>query len=142
MSRKREKLIPHQVDLSRTTGTIITRDVYVGRNMDGIERGAIKELLVMEILPIPVGFSGGMEPVSWGGTYFLRRILGTVPVEQDGSIHAEVPANRALQLVALDEDHFSVKRMLSFLTVMPGEASACVGCHEERTKAVPNMPGV
>ncbi|MHC4434633.1 MAG: HzsA-related protein, partial [Planctomycetota bacterium] len=136
--RDRETAIPSQVDLSKTTGTIVVRDAYIGRNMDGIERGAIKKLLIMEILPIPVGFSGGMEPVSWGGTYFLRRILGTVPVEEDGSIHAEVPANRALQLVALDEDDFSVKRMLSFLTVMPGQVSACIGCHESRTTAVPN----
>jgi hypothetical protein len=137
--RRREKLIPHQVDLSKTTGTIITEDIYIGRNMGGIEPGAIKKLLIMEILPIPVGFSGGMEPVSWGGTYFLRRILGTVPVEADGSIHAEVPANRALQFVALDEEAFSVKRMLSFLTVMPGEVSSCIGCHEGRTKAAPNV---
>ncbi|MHC4627884.1 MAG: HzsA-related protein, partial [Planctomycetota bacterium] len=136
--RDRETAIPSKVDLSKTTGTIVVRDAYIGRNMDGIERGAIKKLLIMEILPIPVGFSGGMEPVSWGGTYFLRRILGTVPVEEDGSIHAEVPANRALQLVALDEDDFSVKRMLSFLTVMPGQVSACIGCHESRTTAVPN----
>jgi hypothetical protein len=137
--RKREKSIPYQVDLSTTAGTIITRDAYIGRNMGGIERGAIKKLLIMEILPIPAGFSGGMEPVSWGGTYFLRRILGTVPVEKDGSIHAEVPASRALQLVALDENDFSIKRMLSFLMVMPGEVSACIGCHEDRTKAAPNV---
>ena len=126
--------------MKKTTGTIIARDTYTGRNMGGIERGAIKKLLIMELLPIPVGFSGGMEPVSWGGTFFLRRILGTVPVEEDGSIHAQVPAMRALQLVALDEDNFSVKRMLSFLTVMPGEVNACIGCHEERTTVVPNAP--
>lgn len=139
VARPRENVIAPQVDLSRPTGNIIVKDTYLGRNMAGIERGAIKKLLIMELLPIPVGFSGGMEPVSWGGTFFLRRILGTVPVEADGSVNAQVPANRALQLVALDQDDFSVKRMLSFLTVMPGEVSACIGCHEERTAAVPNM---
>ena len=138
VARARENIIAPQGDMSKTSGTIIARDTYLGRNMGGIERGAIKKLLIMELLPIPVGFSGGMEPVSWGGTFFLRRILGTVPVEADGSIHAQVPAMRALQLVALDEDDFSVKRMLSFLTVMPGEVNACIGCHEERTTVVPN----
>jgi len=138
-ARARENIIAPQIDLSQTSGTIIAQNTYLGRNMGGIEPGAIKKLLIMELLPIPVGFSGGMEPVSWGGTFFIRRILGTVPVEADGSVHAQVPALRALQLVALDEDDLSVKRMLSFLTVMPGEVNSCIGCHEERTAAVPSV---
>jgi hypothetical protein len=37
--------------------------------------------------------------------------------------------------VALDENNRSVKRMQSFLTVMPGEVNSCLGCHEERKKS-------
>ena len=46
----------------------------------------------------------------------------------------EVPALRSLFFVALDENDNSVKRMQSFLTVMPGETTSCVGCHEQRTR--------
>jgi hypothetical protein len=46
-----------------------------------------------------------------------------------------VPALRSLFFVALDENNNSVKRMHSFLTVMPGETTSCVGCHEQRQKA-------
>jgi hypothetical protein len=70
----------------------------------------------------------------------LERILGTVPVEPDGSAHLEVPALRPLFFVALDEQNNSVKRMHSFFTVMPGETIGCVGCHEKRTRSTFN-PG-
>jgi len=66
-----------------------------GRNMVGVKRGEIKELLVLEQLPKPVNFSGGPWPISNGGTFTLARILGTVPVEPDGSAFMEVPAMRS-----------------------------------------------
>jgi len=40
--------------------------------------------------------------------------------------------------VALDENEASVKRMQIFLTVMPGEVTSCVGCHEQRVKTPEN----
>ena len=71
--------------------------------------------------------------------YSIKRIPGTVPVEADGSAFFEVPAMRSLFFVALDERGMSVKRMQSFLTLMPGETTGCVGCHEHRDSApLPN----
>ena len=52
-------------------------------------------------------------------------------MEPDGSVNMKVPALRSLQLVALDERDLSIKRMLSFLTVTPGECTSCTGCHEK-----------
>jgi hypothetical protein len=75
-----------------------------------------------------------MEPISYGGTFTLERILGTVPVEADGSAYFEVPAMRSVFFVALDENDLSVKRMQSFCAVQPGETLGCVGCHEHRTQ--------
>ena len=132
--RPRERVIPPRVDLKQTTGRLILTDIYYGRRMEGVKRGEIKKLLVLETLPMPIHYTGGMEPVSYGGTFTLERILGTVPVEPDGSAYMEVPALRSLFFVALDENNYSVKRMQSFLTVMPGETTGCVGCHEQRTR--------
>jgi len=103
--------------------------------MKGVKPGSIKKLLVLETLPKPINFTGGMDPLSYGGTFTLERILGTVPVEKDGSAFMELPANRALFFVALDEKDNAVKRMQSFTSVAPGEMSSCLGCHEERTNA-------
>ncbi len=132
VSRKRERVIPSRVDPSSATGELILIDAYFGRNMDGVEKGDIKKLLVLETLSKPINFTGGMDPISYGGTFTLERIVGTVPVEKDGSAYMKLPANRALFFVALDENDLSVKRMQSFLTVMPGEVTSCVGCHEAR----------
>lgn len=141
-ARPREPVIRPQVDLTKRTGQLVLADIYTGRNMPGVKRGEIKKLLVMQQLPEPVHFSGGMQPISIGGTFTLARILGTVPVEPDGSANFEVPALRSLFLVALDENNLSVKRMQSFLTVEPGEKLSCVGCHEQRSQAAPVTAGL
>ncbi len=137
-ARPREPVIASRVDLTRETGELVLADIYEGRNMVGVERGEIKKLLVLEQLPEPVHFSGGMEPISIGGTFTLARILGTVPVEPDGSAYMELPALRSLFFVALDENDLSVKRMQSFVTLQPGERAGCVGCHEQRSR----VPGI
>jgi hypothetical protein len=133
--RKREPVIPPRMSPELKTGRLILADVRQGRNMDGVKPGQIKKLLVLETLPKPINHSGTMEPISLGGTFTLPRILGTVPVEPDGSAYMELPALRSLFFVAMDENDMSVKRMQSFLTVMPGEVSSCAGCHENRTDA-------
>jgi hypothetical protein len=135
MTRKRETKRPDMTDPTKETGQLILTNAYLGRNMDGIEPGSIKSLLVMETLPKPINHSGSMEPMSWGGTFTLERILGKVPVEDDGSAYFELPAKRPVFLIALDEKDQAVKRMQSFMTVMPGEVTSCIGCHEERTTA-------
>jgi hypothetical protein len=139
LARARERAIPSRIDPEQKTGRLVLTDVYNGRRMEGVKRGEIKKLLVLETLPMPIHYTGGMEPLSYGGTFTLERVLGTVPVEPDGSAYMEVPALRGLFFVALDENNNSVKRMQSFLTVMPGETTSCVGCHEQRTRTPINM---
>jgi len=134
--RAREPVIPSRLDRSKETGFLLLANVTHGRNMAGVRRGEIKELLVLEALPKPINHSGTMEPISLDGTFTLPRILGTVPVEEDGSAYMEVPALRSLFFVALDEDDMAVKRMQSFVNVMPGETTSCAGCHERRTDTV------
>ena len=142
--RPRERRIPSLVDPARSTGRLLAANVAHGRNMAGVRPGQIRKLLVLESLPKPINFNGAypyemsyMEPVSLGGTFALARVLGTVPVEADGSACFEVPALRSVFFVALDANGMSVKRMQSFVTVQPGETTGCVGCHERRTQVSP-----
>jgi len=146
--RPREQVIPPRIDLSKTTGRMILANVNHGRSMKGVKPGQIKKLLVLEQLAKPAGNMGGWHhPISMGhpraagrdgtdncGTFTLKRILGTVPVEPDGSAYMELPAMRSLFFVALDENDMSVKRMQSYVTLQPGEITGCVGCHENRTE--------
>jgi len=137
LRREREPVIPSRVNLEQPVGRFLLDNVYFGRNVSGIQPGEIKKLLVVESLPKPVNFTGGMEPLSYSGTFTLERVLGTVPVETDGSAYFEAPAMRSLLFVALDQDDRAVKRMQSFTTVAPGETLGCIGCHEHRTVARP-----
>jgi hypothetical protein len=136
ISRPRERQISDRIDAQLETGRLILADIYAGRSMEGVQRGSIKKLLVLESLPKPINFTGGMDPLTYGGSFTLERVLGTVPVEPDGSAYMELPAMRALFFVALDENDLAVKRMHSFLTVQPGEVTGCVGCHEQRTRTI------
>ena len=129
--RPREPVIPPRIDLKKTTGQLVLSCVHRGRNMMGVRPGRIKELLILEDLPKP-GSKHGLAGFH-GGYITLRRVLGTVPVEPDGSASFEVPALRGVYFVALDEKGLAVKRMQNFTMVMPGEIQGCVGCHEART---------
>ncbi|MFO7906127.1 MAG: hypothetical protein ACQESR_18455 [Planctomycetota bacterium] len=133
--RERERVIPRRIDFSQATGRLLLGDIYHGRNMEGVRRGEIKKLLVLHRLPKPISFSGGMWPITAGGSFQLASVLGTVPVAEDGSAYFEAPAMRSLFFVALDENDLAVKRMHSFVSVQPGEVTGCVGCHENRTTA-------
>ncbi|MDR0703492.1 MAG: hypothetical protein LBF88_00735, partial [Planctomycetaceae bacterium] len=133
IKRERERIITKQTNDAQATGELTLLDIYQGRNMKSVKRGEIKKLLIIETLPMPIHYTGGMEPTTYGGSFTLERVIGTVPVDPDGSARFNLPAKRPFFFVALDENNLAVKRMQSFLTVMPGETTSCVGCHEERT---------
>ena len=64
-----------------------------------------------------------------------RAVLGTVPVEADGSAYFEAPAGKPLYFQALDERSLAVQSMRSVTYVHPGEQLSCQGCHEPRHRA-------
>ena len=133
--RPRERVVVDRTLPDERKGTMVLMDARIGSNMQGVGKDEIKQLLVLESLPKPINFTGGMEPLSYGGTFTLERVLGTVPVEADGSAHFEVPALRSVFFVALDARGHAVKRMQSFTGVQPGETIGCIGCHEHRSSA-------
>ncbi len=63
-----------------------------------------------------------------------RQVLGTVPVESDGSAYFEAPARTPLYLQALDARGRAVQTMRSLIYLQPGETETCIGCHEHRMK--------
>ena len=134
MPRPRERILADRTDLTSKTGEFYLENVMISRSLDGVKPGTIKKLMVMETLPKPVNYTGGMDPLSYGGTFTLTRYLGTVPVEDDGSAYFKVPALRPVFFIALDAEGRAVKRMQSFTQVMPGERQGCVGCHEKKTE--------
>ena len=133
LAHARERLLADRTDLTQRTGEFYLENVLVSRSLPGVKPGTIKKLWVMESLPKPINYTGGMDPLTYGGTFTLTRILGTVPMEEDGSAYFKAPALKSLFFVAADAEGRAVKRMQSFTQVMPGERQGCVGCHEQKS---------
>jgi len=64
-----------------------------------------------------------------------RAVLGTVPVEPDGSAYFEAPIGKAIYFQALDERGMAIQSMRSATYVHPGEQMTCLGCHEQKHRA-------
>lgn len=122
-------------DRSRqAAGTFFSADVYEGA---GIPRGLVKHVQIVEA--VNTTFTTWDRDFRFEGPAIsaveadnVKRILGTAPVEADGSFHVEVPSGRTVHFQLLDEQYRAVQTMRSFTGLMPGERRGCVGCHEGR----------
>lgn len=70
-----------------------------------------------------------------------KRILSTVPVEADGSAFFEVPSDTYLYFQLLDEKGMMIQSMRSGTVAQSGEVTGCIGCHDNRRVASPQMGG-
>ena len=113
-------------------GTFLLYDVYEGLQGQ-VRRGEIKSLQIMELVPKTRphigGYAWNISPLIGRGTFYVRRLIGTVPVEADGSAHFTAPALRDISLNALDADGRVVQKMGSTTQIIPGERQSCIGCH-------------
>ena len=139
MTRKRETIVSSHLAKDQDYGTIILQNVYEGRNMTGVEKGSISDLLILETLRKPINVTGGNEPLSYTGSFTMERIVGTVPVHEDGSAHFKLQADTPYLFIALDDKGSAVQKMKSFTSVVPGEVVSCIGCHEKRSQAPSNF---
>ncbi|MEX0320815.1 MAG: hypothetical protein AB3N63_01570 [Puniceicoccaceae bacterium] len=127
--------------------TMMIQDVYMGIS-DHVERGEAKYIAVMEQVQksrqMAGGEAWGHTPIIGRGTVHARRLVGLIPVEEDGSAFFTVPALRSISLNVLNDEGKTLMRMGSDLHVMPNEALSCIGCHEVRETgygAAPPMLG-
>ena len=134
-------------DESLRTGIVAIRDVYDGDAMKGVQRGTVKSMRVVSIdyRVAGIGYNGNVGPGGGGlsctppalgnGTWGVKRVLGEVPVAQDGSVAVEVPARTPVYFMLLDGNGRMVQSMRSWTTLQPGETASCAGCHESQNLA-------
>jgi len=130
-------VIPDRTDPTQEDAVVVLHDIYEGAGLRGVPHGAIKRL---RIVAYHYGYPGmaGPDKIGRGGPWEVMRILGTVPVYEDGSAKFRVPANTPISLQALDSEGKAVQLMRSWYTAMPGETTSCVGCHE-RPRETPDV---
>lgn len=138
MKRVIPPVIPERVpmDLSKADkeATVFIQDIYEGEGLPGVPRGTVKELRVLTYEfayrntlsdHIAQGIQSGWD---------IKRELGRVKVEEDGSVIFKIPANTPISLQPLDENGAAIQLMRSWLTGQPGETVSCVGCHEDQSQ--------
>jgi hypothetical protein len=133
--KERPPVISTQRRFDRTLkGAFYIADVYNGTHMKGIEKGEIKYLRVIET-PEKRFFTLNhywTAPANNWHEFNLKKILGTVPVEEDGSAYFTIPSETFVYFQLLDKDGMMVHSMRSGTYVQPGETQGCIGCHEDR----------
>jgi len=134
---RRPPVIPDHVDLDRQDAVVYLSDVYAGEAMEGIPRGTVRALRIVSYHFLYPNMGGPQGVVGMEGPWDIKRILGTVPVEPDGSALFRVPANTPIAVQPLDAEGKAVQLMRSWFTGMPGENVTCVGCHENRNSSPP-----
>lgn len=127
--RERPPVIPSRVDQKRNDAVVYLHDVYSGPGLADVPRGTVKDLRVIEY---HFGYRNlaGPDKIGYGGPWEAMRILGTVPVEEDGSAILRVPARIPIAVQPLDAEGKAVQLMRSWFAAQPGEVVSCVGCHE------------
>ncbi len=144
--RKRPPVLPELVAETQTATAVSEAICYVAdvyADMPEVARGSITRLRIAQHVPWPYDPERGTQDYISGvaGARHLGfqswspvRVIGTVPVEKDGSAYFTVPADVAIYFQALDEREMEVRRMRSFVSLKAGEARSCHGCHESKAR--------
>jgi formylglycine-generating enzyme required for sulfatase activity len=122
--------IPDRVDTKRDDALVFMSDVYQGVGVRGVPRGAVKKLRLVTYHFSYQGMGGLLGAIGMDGPWDIKQVLGTVPVEPDGSALFRVPAYTPISVQPLDAEGKALQIMRSWFTAMPGEVVSCVGCHE------------
>ncbi len=134
IKRQTPPVIPSKINESKKEATVFIQDIYEGEGLPNVPKGTVKSLRVFayeyaynrsQSDHVAQGIQSGWD---------IKRLLGVVPVEDDGSVMFNIPANTPVSLQPLDKDGAAIQWMRSWLTGMPGEVVSCVGCHEDQNQ--------
>ncbi len=115
------------------TGTFALMNVYDG-DFDWPAGARITALRIIQVLPKTTA-PPNRPRIGVGNQTNARAVLGSVPVEPDGSAHFQVPAGKLVYFQALDANGLAVQSMRSGTYIQPGRLLSCQGCHEPKRRA-------
>ena len=151
--RKRPPVTTAPIDkdlAAKGLATCVVTDIYHG--MEDTPRGTIKYIRILEQVPRPWTarrvwgdrpfpildrYDQQHAPITKDTHLGLKVQHGVVPVEEDGSAHFTVPADKNIFFQALDENYMAVQTERTYVNYRPGELRSCIGCHETPEETAP-----
>lgn len=127
--RLRPPAYPFKPAETADRGRLLVLDVT--RSLAAFPPVRITGLRIVQVLP-KTTYAADDPKMSVARQISARQVLGTVPVEADGSAYFWAPARVPLYFQAIGEDGMAVQTMRSVAYLEPGETRSCVGCHEAR----------
>lgn len=117
--------------------TILVSNVYVS-DFAWPVNAKVKWLRILQYLP-KTNDAADVPRIGYGSQNAARAPLGIVPVESDGSAYFQAPINKSIYFQALDSTGAAIVSMRSVTYVHAGEQMSCIGCHENKWKAAPQL---
>lgn len=130
------RIAPRVAKARGEEGRVLVVNVYEG--LDGVKPGSLKSL---RVVGVPAKTHPTMNYPNMGITRDDpgKFVLGTVPIEADGSAFFRVPSGVSFFVQCLDAEGMAVQTMRSATYVQPSQSFSCIGCHEPRNTAPPNI---
>jgi len=113
--------------------SVVILNVYAS-DFDWPKGTKIDAIRVVQLYP-KTTYHKGRPMIGAARESLARGVLGTAPVERDGSAHFEVPAGVPIYFQALNAAGLAVQSMRSATYVHRGERLVCAGCHEPKLTA-------
>jgi len=141
-ARPRPPIIPEGEGALRSHAECYVQNVADG--IAGVKPGEVKYIRIAHRVGWPLTPETGAKRWIPGNAWERRlgfwswapvRVIGDVPVEEDGSARFIVPADTAVYFQALDANKMELRRMRTHVSLKPGEQRGCTGCHESRPQA-------
>ena len=108
----RPRNLPDDVNMEKSTGLILCQDINIVAHQPGTDFSDVAKATKIELLGI-------------------EKSLGTVSVEEDGSVYLKVVADTPVRFQTLDENGNIINGPSAWMWIRPFERRGCVGCHED-----------
>ncbi len=125
-------IIPDRIKPDDKEATVFIQNIYEGEGLPGVPVGEVKKLRVFAYEYTYVNSESDHIAQGIQSGWDIKRNLGEVDVEADGSAMFKIPANTPVSFQPLDSEGRAIQWMRSWVTGMPGEVLSCVGCHEDQ----------
>jgi hypothetical protein len=127
-----DQTVTHGTAGSEPSATIVLANVY-DSDFEWPDGTQIEALRIVQLLPKTTPAPNDPR-IGVANQTNARAVLGTVPVEADGSAYFRAPAGKEIYFQALDARGMAVQSMRSGTYLHPGERLACHGCHEHKQR--------